>query len=232
MLDKEEFRSEVSKALKDALAGVSAEARLDDKVKTLLESADSTISDLLETVELRDQEISKAADETKTLQETVEELTNKLKELEEVLAARDADLKEVQDKVVASEERATAAETELANIAHDRRLEVRVAELAEAKILKAGEKSEAQKAKVREMSDEEFASYKEELVDLRQAVEAAIKEVAGTENGEEVVEVAPPLINKEDAAVAALNAENNEPTGKSKYADLGPALAQRLKDNK
>lgn len=230
MLDKEEFRSEVSKALKEALAGVSAEARLDDKVKTLLESADSTISDLLETVESKDQDLSKAADEYKSLQLKMEELVGKVSELEGVLAERDSQLKEVQDKVVAAEERASAAEAELTGIANDRRLEVRVAELAEAKILKSGEKAETQKSKVREMSDEEFASYKEELIDLRQSVEAALKEVAaGSGDGKEV-EVAPPLINKEEAAAAALNAENNDPTGKSKFKDLGEALAKRLKN--
>ncbi len=232
MLDKEEFRSEVSKAIQEALAGVSAEARLDDKVKTLLESADSTISDLLETVETRDQDLSKVADENKALQIKIEELSIKTKELEDLVAAREASLKEAEEKVVASDERAAAAEAELANIAHDRRLEVRVSELAEAKILKSGEKAEAQKAKVREMSDEDFASYKEELIDLRQSVEAAIKEVAGVETGDETVDIAPPLINKQDAAVAALNAENNEPTSKSKFNALGAALAKRLKNEK
>lgn len=231
MLDNKEFRDEVSKAIKEVLAEVSAETRLDDKVKTLLESADSTISDLLETVEAKSQEVAQSEGQAKSLKEQLDELVGKTNKLEEMLSTKDTELKESNDKIVAAEERAVAAEAELTKIAHDRRLEVRVAELAEAKILKVGEKAEAQKAKVREMSDEEYASYKEELIDLRQSVEAALKEIS-SESGETTVEVAPPVVKKEEATTGAPNVESSEPAGKSKFQELGQALAKKLKSEK
>lgn len=230
-ISKEEFQKEVRAALEAAVSDLSKEARL-EKVDALLEKAEATVTELLETIELKDQNITKSTDENKSLKEQVEELVAKTKEIEERLAAREAELKDAQDKALAAEERAATAETELAKIALDRRLELRVTELAEAKVLKSGEKADAQKAKIREMSDEDFSAYKDELVDLRLAVEASLKEAATTVEveveTEETVEVAPPQINREDAALAALDTENND-AGKSRYSDFGSALAKRLR---
>ena len=223
MITKEDFQKEIRDALKEAVAGVSEESRL-DKVSALLEKADSTISELIETVELKDDELSKSEEAMAALKKEVLDLDHaQVKELERLTS----ELKEAQEKAVAAEERATKAESELTGISHDRRLELRVAELAEAKVLKAGEKLEAQKTRIRAMSDEDFAAYKEELVDLRQAVEAALQD-----QGDEGVNIAPPVIDK-GAAAGVLNVEQmNNADRKSQMAEFGQALAKLLRNEK
>ncbi len=226
MITKEDFQKEIRDALKEAVAGVSEESRV-DKVSALLEKADSTISELIETVELKDEELSKSEEAMAALKKEVEELTAKAKEVEERFTAREGELKEAQEKAAAAEERATKAESELTGISHDRRLELRVAELAEAKVLKAGEKLEAQKNRIRSLSDEDFAAYKEELVDLRQAVEAALQD-----QGDEGVNIAPPVIDK-GAAAGVLNVEQtNNADRKAQMAEFGQALAKLLRNEK
>jgi len=222
MITKEDFQKEIRDALKEAVAGVSEESRV-DKVSALLERADSTISELIETVELKDEELLKSEEVMAALKKEVEELTTKAKEVEGRFGG---ELKEAQEKAVAAEERATKAETELTGIAHDRRLELRVAELAEVKVLKSGEKLEAQKNRIREMSDEDFAAYKDELADLRQAVEAALQDNEGDVN------IAPPVIDK-GAAAGVLNVEQtNNADKKSQMAEFGQALAKLLRNEK
>lgn len=230
MITKEDFTKEVTAVLKDALAKLPETA----KVSEALETAETTISDLLQAVKSKEDELALAGDDKKALQQQVDELMAKTKELEEQLAAREAELKDINTQRAELEQRATAAEAVLAEAAAAKLLETRVSELAEAKVLKSGEKLEAQKAKIAAMTDEEFAAYREELVDLRLELEAALvtKETAADEavvETEEVVEVAPPAIKEEAAAAGALNVEIEEtPTQKAKYIEFAQALAKLM----
>ncbi len=232
VLTKEEFQAMLKDAVKGTFDGLSEESRA-DKLNQLVVAAESTITDLNKVVEDKEAELAKAEGEKKALSEQVEELVAKNKQLEEQLAAREAELKDASEKHASAEQRATAAETVLAEQAAARTLEARVAELAAAKVLKSGEKLEGQKTKIASMSDEEFAAYRDELVDVRAEVEALLKDTAGEAVTEEevVVEVAPPDINKEEAAAAgALDIESVETSTKSKYADFSVALAKRMRN--
>lgn len=229
MITRDEFQKEVTAILKGALEGLPEAAQI-AKVSEVLQTAEATVSELLQTVSAKEEELSNLGEEKATLLDQVQELATEAKEAKEQLAALEADLKE---KLAAAEERASAAEAVLKEAADAKALEARVAELAAAKVLRTGEKLEAQKEKVKAMNDEEFASYRDELVDLRSDLEAALKETATDEDAEEteeVVDVAPPAINKEEAAAAgALDVEIVKPqTLKDKYAKLGPAIAKRM----
>lgn len=209
MISKEDFQREAKEALRKALSEVSTEDRL-ERVNALIEkivteqaaTASSTISQLIETVEAKSQELAQSVEENNSLKQRVEEVLARTKELEELFAAKEAELKELQDK-------ASLAQEELSKITMERKLEVRVAELASAGFLKSGEKLEAQKAKVRIMGDEEFTAYLSELADLRELVESALKDKqAEVENTEDAVDVPPADLDKETASQADLVVED------------------------
>jgi hypothetical protein len=95
----------------------------------------------------------------------------------------------------------------------DKAAELRMAELAEAGVGLSNK--DAQMAKVREMEDEEFASYKEELVSLRSAVMAELAkaeepedEVASEEETQE--EEKAEAEETEEEEVASEETEENE----------------------
>lgn len=140
----------------------------------------------------------KEAKETfETLRASLEAKDAKIKEYEEALAALDDS--ETTDSEVAANERIVELEKELEEWKH--RAEVaqaaldtlareetaagRMAELAEAGVSLDEEAAEAQYAKVRDMSDADFASYKSELVALKSKYASSSEE-----DGEEEIEVA------------------------------------------
>lgn len=141
----------------------------------------------------------KEAKETfETLRASLEAKDAKIKEYEEALAALD-DSSEATDAEVAANERIVELEKELEEWKH--RAEVaqaaldtlareetaagRMAELSESGVSLDEEAAEAQYAKVRDMSDEEFASYKSELVALKSKYASSSEE-----DGDEQIEVA------------------------------------------
>ena len=111
----------------------------------------------------------------------------------------------------------------------------------------------AQTTKIRSLTDEEFASYKDELISLRKAVEAELAKAAEVESKKTEEEKAkeaaaveaaaaaaaaaeekkdagegdipPPEVDPKKAAVAALNLEVKNIDIMSKYAEMGKALA-------
>jgi hypothetical protein len=118
---------------------------------------------------------------------------------------------------------------------------------------------EAQTAKVREMDDEAFASYKEELVSVREAVKAELaksgtpeekpevaeEEVEEEEASEETPEgeeeaseedaddTPPAEIDKHQAVAGALNLEVMPSDDVlAKYRKMGEAMASRMKKDK
>jgi septal ring factor EnvC (AmiA/AmiB activator) len=238
----DDVKKEITKVLKDALSGLPEAAQL-DKIGEVLQSAEATVGELIQKLTNKEEELAKSGDENKALQKQVEDILAKTKELEEQIASQEAELKSLEEKLASAEQRAFAAETVVNAAEAARVLDARVAELAEAKVLKSGEKLEAQKSKIGAMTDEEFASYRDELVELRAELAASLAEtttevaaeVADETNveTEEVVEVAPPAIKKEEAAAAgALDVETVEtPTLKKKYLEFAHSLA-KLMDNK
>jgi hypothetical protein len=140
----------------------------------------------------------KEAKETfEALKASLEAKDAKIKEYEEALAVLDNS--EPTDAEVATNERIVALEAELADwkqkaevaqaaldtLAREETAAGRMSELEEAGVALDDEAAEAQYAKIRDMSDEAFASYKSELVALKSKYASSSEE-----EGEDEIEVA------------------------------------------
>lgn len=238
-MNAEKFKGGIREAVREALAEKEEANRL-AKVEALLNEAETTINELTEAVSDKDTELAAATESSEALKAKVTELEGQLADFTNKLDEADKVREEV-------EERASAAEKELASIAAEARLSGRMAELDEAKIGAAeGESREAQEARVRELNDEEFAAYKSERVELRNqlaaefkaAAEATAAEAAATsdksDNDDAGNEVAPADIEKarkEEAAAAAaatLDVEVASESIKNKYLELANKMAERM----
>lgn len=223
---------------------------------------------------------------------TIEDLTNSLEErnadmedLQSKLSESDASVEELKTTLEAAGEEAKSlqtkldeAETSLEDMKKDRLAEVRMAELETSGVVHNEEEARTnQKSKVREMSDEDFTSYKDELASIRQAVldelatasteeetteeETASEETTEEETNEEETaseetteeeetdesdetaseetteeeEEGTPLANIDpnQAITAAWNLDVKPSAELSeKYAELGKALAEKIKNEK
>ncbi len=140
----------------------------------------------------------KEAKETfETLKASLEAKDAKLKEYEEALANLDSSeathaevaanetIVELENELETWKQRSEVAQAALDTLAREETAAGRMAELAESGVSLDEEAAEAQYAKVRDMSDEDFASYKSELVALKNKYVSASEE-----DGEEEIEVA------------------------------------------
>lgn len=177
-------------------------------------------------------------EEVKTLEASVDEKDKKIEDLNtELEAAR----KEIEDYTLKLSE----SEQMVANMQKDMATKERMIELEEASVVT---NPETVPAKVREMTDEEFAAYKDELISLRKAVEVELAKslekpepkkedeiISKEEVDEEVASddgTPPANVDTEDAVSAALNLEVSSNDIKSKYQKLGQAMADSMKKKK
>ena len=156
------------------------EAEMKKETEAALNSAAETITQLSESLEAKDEAHQS---EVASLQETITSLETQLSEIDDdkkALEDEKAIFDEEKDKLT---KRAEAAEEELDNIKKDQLAASRMEVLKSDGI--ASTNSEAQQAKVREMSEEDFASYKDELVSVREFV---VKELEGHSDGNKDLE--------------------------------------------
>lgn len=221
MEDTKDFEDMVRKGVAAALEEKEGAART-EKMEDVIKAAQQTIDDLTgslsekeQLVEAANDEKQKLADEIKTLRETLEELETNLR------------LKEEENTQLG--ERALKAESALEEITLARIAEERMSELAEAKVAKTGEKLEAQKAKVKSMSDAEFASYKEELVELRTSIEEELaKEEAAADEGDLAVAPADIAAARSESASVTLDAESASKSTEDRFARFSAYLDKKL----
>ena len=150
-----------------------------------------------------------------------EELKSKLEAAEVELAKKSEELsKNTADFEKKCEELAEAV-AGVDNMKKDQAASTRMKELEDASV--ASLDKEVQKAKVREMTDDEFIAYKEELASIRQAVIDELKATAA-KNGTKELEKSAASMNMESASVADDIYQ--------KYAELGKAMAERFVETK
>jgi len=166
---------------------------MDEKLKKDIESVVATIFSEKEEAEMRkktEEALEKAAatieDLTNTLEEKnaeAEEQESKFSEIQAKVTDLESELEAARNETESVKEQLTEKETELEEIKKDRAADVRMAELEEAGVAhRTDEAKDAQVARIREMSDEDFAAYKEELVSIRQSV---LDELAASAESEE-----------------------------------------------
>lgn len=168
---KTELKSEIESVV-TSIFSEKEEADIRRKTESALQESAEKVQDLTTCLEERNEEIS-------TLTETVTEREEKIQNLESELEAAKKEVEESNDKL-------TGAENALEEMKKDRAAELRMTELVEAKVVDSDK--EAQLVKVREMADEEFATYRDERIALRQAVIdelAAAREEEGSDEGAE-----------------------------------------------
>lgn len=153
-ITKEDLRKEVEALLaeKDAKAAVSAKI-------SGLEGEKATLSEQLKASESANKTLAQEKDSLAAELKTANEKNQALATEKEGLASK-----------------VTAHETELKKVREEQALAVRKVELEKATILFAeGEKRDKQLEKVRVMTDEAFASYKAELVEVSETAKASVK---------------------------------------------------------
>jgi chromosome segregation ATPase len=226
----DELKKDVERLVTEIFSQKEEEAQRAETERALNKSAEA-ISQLTESLEAKNTELEEVAGTIESLNSKIDELTSEL----------EAAKKETEEKA----NKLTEAETLIDNMNKDKAAEIRMNELVSVGVALSDKKT--QSAKVREMSDEEFASYKEELTSIRAAVEA---ELAKKPVDSVVVEPTPNTPTVEDAnadgdsddlapanvdpnltASAAMNLEvKTDDSFLSKYAELGKAMAAKMKN--
>ena len=165
---------------------------MDEKLRKDVEAVVATIFSEQEEAEIRKQTeeaLGKSATTIEELTVTLEAKNSEFEELEAKLSesedkAKDltTELEAAQEKIEEATKKSDEAEGALEEIRKDRATELRMKELEEAGVVSD---EEAQSGKVREMSDEDFASYRDELVSIRKAVIAELAKAGEGETEEE-----------------------------------------------
>jgi chromosome segregation ATPase len=236
---KEELKKDVEAAVSEIFSQ-KEEAEQKARTEEALQKSANTISELTEALETRNQETEETASE-------IASLTTKTEELTTALEAAQKEATEVAEKLAESENM-------IEEMKKDKAAELRMSELEKAGV--ALSNNEVQSAKVREMDDESFASYRDELVSIREAVKAELansneeavveEEVVVEEETAEEEEVAeeeeeiaeenadetiPAEIDKDKAVAGALNLEIMPSDDVlAKYRKMGEAMASRMKN--
>jgi len=154
------------------------EADIRKKTELELQKAAETIDDLTSVLEDKKSEFS-------ALEEKLTESNDKISSLETELEAARKETDEVNEKL-------SETEKALEEMKKDQVVSMRMSELEDAKVNHSDK--EAQATKIREMSDEAFAAYKDELVAVRQSV---IDELAAQKPEEVAEEETPSKVNPE-----------------------------------
>ena len=206
-----------------------------------MEKTQDALNESAETIENLTQSLEDTKAKLEAIQETA---TNDNEDKDSKISKLTTELEAAQKKVEDLETKLVSTEESLDNIKKDQLAEARIKELIDNKVAIVNN-LEVQTAKVREMSEEEFSSYKEERIILRQAVEKELEEAAiakatatasnddtnSTEGGEEDTDITTPpaKIAPGQAIAAAMNFETNPSDDvKAKYADLGKAMAATI----
>jgi multidrug resistance efflux pump len=168
---------------------------MDDKLRKDVEAVVAKIFSEKEEADIRrktEEALSKSAttiDELTTELEAknteVEELEAKISESEETAKNLQTEQEAAQKEVEEAKTKLEESEKVVEEMQKDKATELRMAELTEAGVVSD---EEAQASKVRDMSDEEFVSYKEELTSLRAAIVAQLEKAEEKEEAEEEAE--------------------------------------------
>ena len=180
-----ERRQAVTKALEDAKVKLESaaknieekdveiaelQAKLGEVEAELAEYKDNNkeLSELKDELKAKEEEIASVKEEFDTLKIEKEEADKKLEEKDIEIST----IKEEHEKVA----------TELAAIKTEQLVASRMSELEKEGIAREGEGREIQEAKLKDMSDEEFASYKDELTDIKKAIASKLSNNDGNPN--------------------------------------------------
>ena len=188
-----------------------------------LNKSAKVINELNESLEAKDEELVNLEAKNEELELTVSELSDKAKELEGNLENMKSDFEAKETELT---EQLETAREELDNIKKDQMAKARFEELTNEGVAAAGEEAiKDQVAKIREMEDEEFESYKADRVDLRKSVLASLE--ASEENTEDETneaEAAAEENTEEEESASEENASEEEGSEEASEEDAEAQL--------
>ena len=197
----------------ESLFNEKEEAEIRKRTEAELQKAATSISELAKALEVKNGEVS---DYEVKLSESEARITGLMSELEAAKKESETANTKLAETV-----------TVLDNIKKDRATEQRMTELETAGVARADKDSQAKK--VREMSEEDFASYKEELVSVRQTVIAELEKARNKVEAEAKVE--------EDAAKKAVVDKkkvdpNMDPDMEDEEEEVDPKTGKKMMKKK
>ncbi len=236
------------KNIVDDIFRIKEESEMKQETEKALQTSADMITELSGSLEAKDAKLNDKEAEVSTLGETISDLELKITELTNEKTDLEGEKETFETEKADIVRRAEEAENKIAEMEKDRLSITRVSELKEAGIAATNEKAiEDQASKIREMSDEEFSSYKDELVAIREAIIAELKSKKGTsgdtptgggkgsgeggseEDDDNAASEETPAIDPARAAFAALNMElvpNKDVL--AKYRELGKQMADNM----
>jgi chromosome segregation ATPase len=207
------------KEVEAVVAAIFSEQEESEKRKQI----EDTLTQSAETIEALTESLESKTEELKVVEATVVEKTSKIDNLNTELEAARKEITDLTEALSKSVE-------DLSSVKKDIATKERMSELASLSVVT---NVEVQTTKVREMTDEVFASYKDELVSLRKAVVDELAKTAATiidtNTSTDAIVIPPANISATDIAAAALNLEVSNNDIKDKYKKLGQAMADQMK---
>lgn len=226
-MDKIELKNQVRQVV-DELFSAKEEAEIRKNTEAALEESANTIRDLTRALEGKNTEVAELEEKISTTESVVEELKSQLEAAKKESEDKDAKLEEAlknKDEEIAKVEESHKEELEAVTCKLvEMSAKIRMAELEEAGVVNSDK--ESQEEKVKAMTDEEFASYKAELISIREAVIKELEKSAKKEkedNDEEDEKK-----KKENKTKASLNLEIHKDDVVSRYTELGKAMASKF----
>ena len=211
-MEKEQMRTEV-RAMVDNLFSEKEESEIRKKTGIALEKSATTISDLTSTLEDKVAEMAELETKVSESEGSIQSLKKELEAAHEELETSKTSLKEKED-LIEDMDKAKAAEK-------------RMSELESAGVARI-EKS-TQLEKIKEMSEEDFKSYKEELVSVREAVEkeliSANKDLNDKKEKEEESKKEEALKKEETEKAEKEKTDKTDKIDKTEPANITPGQA-------
>jgi len=188
-----------------------------------LEKSAKVVTDLTDSVVEKDNTIT-------DLETKISDVEAILTENSETIEAKKAKVVELEKQIEEVTTKLSASELKVVEMEKDTAADVRVAELKESKVNSTDQSTQFKK--VREMSDDEFASYKKELIDLRKSIKEELASEENStvsddniDNNNETIVTPDMDIDSKNSEQAALNLETDTNDVVSDYTDLGKAMA-------
>ena len=238
-MDKQELFNQVKSAV-DVIFAEKEDADKQAKAAEALRKSATTINDLTTELEKIKQEFSELEAKNTELTTSLEEKEEACTSLEDEVTSlkedvnkkeeENASLKSEVDELKKSKEdiesEFSGIKEELETIKKDKLTEDRMKELEEAKVV--AKDKEKQVAKVRDLSEEEFASYKEDLVSIRESIVESISTSNTSGEGVEPDEGGVTHANVDKSKGGGMNLETASKDMYTQYSELGKALASRM----
>lgn len=228
-MDIDKIKEIVKSIVDDTLSNQEKAKAMSDMESAVVE-AKTAIEELTSALALKNADYVSVTSELENANVKLASVEGRATAAEATVESRDNEIlalavekEELEKKVSAVEEKASNLQAQLDNIHKDAVQASRIAELEAAKVLRPGKSGDDQKSRVRDLSEEEFASYKSDLVALREEILASLEET-DSENTEQAADED----KKEVAGLINLEQPMPEDVGE-KYRKLGEALASQVK---